>query len=89
MSSKNSLEMAGQEEGGAEVQAEEEGVSGEVSQEVIAFPKGLKPDSGGARGSSVFEGAHFRLPQGWETQRPVEVARVGKPGQELAVFCWC
>lgn len=38
MSSKNSLEMAGQEEGGAEVQTEEEGVSGEVSQEVISSP---------------------------------------------------
>lgn len=38
MSSKNSLEMAGQEEGGAEVQTEQEGVPGEVSQEVISSP---------------------------------------------------
>lgn len=45
MSSKNSLEMAGQEEGGAEVQTEEEGVSGEVSQEVISSPPGRKIQS--------------------------------------------
>lgn len=38
MSSKNSSEMAGQEEGGADVQTEEEGVSGEVSQEAISSP---------------------------------------------------
>lgn len=61
MFSKNSLEMVGQEEGGVEVQVEEEGVLGEVSQEVIVFLKGLKFDFGGVRGSSVFEGVYFRL----------------------------
>lgn len=49
MSSKNSLEMAGQEEGGAEVQTEEEGVSGEVSQEVIASP----PQAGKPKGAEA------------------------------------